>query len=118
MHETKVNTENADVTSSAVKKAGLKRWWYRPEVGPQPPLLLVSTNIGLGLDRVAFAQLQDVHGDRYKYGLQEALRVVDLIQEPGRTKLLASAECHYDLPVGTMMGQDLSLADDTVGGQQ
>jgi len=118
MHETKVNTENADVTSSAAKKASLKRWWYRPEVGPQPPLLLVSTNIGLCLNHVAYAQLQGPDGARGECSIEQALSVIDLIQEPHRTKLLASAELHYGLPLGAMMGQDLSLVDDTVGGQQ
>jgi len=118
MHETKVNTENADVISSASKKTAPKRFWYRPEVGPQPPLILVSTNIGLGLDHVAYAQLQSPDGARGECSIEQTLSVIDLIQEPHRTKLLASAELHYGLPLGAMMGQDLALADDTVGGQQ
>ncbi|NTB05811.1 hypothetical protein [Agrobacterium tumefaciens] len=118
MHETKVNTENADVTSSASKKAAPTRWRYRPEIGPQPPLVLVSTNIGLGHDLVAYAQLQGPAGDRWECDIEQALRIVDLIQEPYRTKLLASAELHYSLPVGAMMGQDLPLTNDSIGGQQ
>lgn len=118
MHETKVNTKNADVTSSASKISAPKRYWYRPEIGPQPPLILVSTNIGLGLDHVAYAQLQRPDGARGEYSIEETLSVIDLIQEPHRTKLLASAELHYGLPLGAMMGQDLPLANDVKGGQQ
>lgn len=119
MHETKVNTENADVTSSASKKAAPKRWRYRPEVGPQPPFVLVSTNIGLGLDHVAYAQLQGPSGDRYQCSIEQVLRVVDLVQEPDRTKLLASAEMHFDLPLEAMMGPILPSASDAEqGGQQ
>lgn len=118
MHETKVNTENADVTSSASKKSAPRRYWYRPEVGPQPPLILIRTNIGLGLDDALYAQLQRPNGDRGEYNIESALRVIDLIQEPGRTQLLASAEDQYDLPLGALMGPDLSLVGNVNGGQQ
>lgn len=118
MHETKVNTENADVTSSASKKTAPRRYWYRPEVVSQPPLILVSTNIGLGLDHTLYAQLQRPNGDRAECDIETVLRVIDMIQKPGRTKILAGAEDQYDLPLGALMGPDLSPATDATGGQQ
>ena len=118
MHKTKVNTENADMTSSASKKAAPRRYWYRPEIGPQPPFVLTSTNIGLGAVRKIYAEVQIPGGKRLDYSIEQALYVIDLVQEPGRTKLLASAELHYGLPLSSMMGQDLNVANDATGGQQ
>jgi hypothetical protein len=86
------------------------RYWYRPEVGPQPPLVLVSTNIGLGIDHALYTILQAPNGEHGECeGLEPVLRIIDLIQEPDRTKLLASAELQYGLPLGAMMGPVLPL---------
>lgn len=86
-----------------------RRYWYRPEVGPQPPLILISTNIGLDCT-VDYARIKASDGQLWECGIEQVLRVVDLIQEPDRTKLLASAEQHYRLPLGSMMGPECTLA--------
>jgi len=112
MHEAKVNTNIGDVSSPDAKKASPRLYWYRPEVGPQPPLALVSTNIGLG-DRRLYVLFQAPDGHRYECGIQSILRFIDWVQEPGRTKLLASAELEYGLPVGAMMGPVLDVLRET-----
>lgn len=109
MHETKVNTNHCGATPSEAKKASPRPYWYRPEVGPQPPFALVSTNIGLGGGRLYVLVLAP-DGHQYECGIQDILRVIDLVQEPGRTKLLASAELEYGLPVGAMMGPVLDVS--------
>ncbi|MFJ1467727.1 hypothetical protein [Massilia orientalis] len=112
MHETKVNTNHCGATPSEAKKASPRPYWYRPEVGPQPPFALVSTNIGLGGGRL-YALVLAPDGYRYECGIQDILRVIDLIQEPGRTKLLAGAEIEYGLLAGAMMGPVIHLPHDT-----
>lgn len=91
-----------------------RRYWYRPEVGPQPPLILISTNIGLDCI-VDYARFKDPGGQLWECGIETALRLVDLIQEPDRTKLLASAEQHYRLPLGSMMGPESIPAEERCG---
>lgn len=84
-----------------------RRYWYRPEVGPQAPIILISTNIGLGLgDSTDYARFKNPAGEVYECGIEPMLRMIDLVQEPDRTKLLASAEYHYGLPLGAMMGPE------------
>lgn len=112
MHGTKVNTNHRSSTLPESKKASPRAYWYRPEVGPQPPLALVSTNIGLGGGRLYVLFLAP-DGHQYECGIKDILRVIDLIQEPGRTKLLAGAELEYGMPVGAMMGPVIHLPQDT-----
>lgn len=86
------------------------RYWYRPEVGPQPPFVLIGTNIGLGLDHAAHTWLKGPNGDRYECEcIEPILRVIDLIQEPDRTKLLAGAALDYGLPVESLLGPYVPL---------
>jgi len=103
MNETKVNTRIGDLSSPETKKATSRPYRYRPEVGPQPPFSLISTNIGLG-GVILYALFQAPAGEQYECGIESILRAIDLVQEPGRTKLLAGAEIEYGLPVGAMMG--------------
>lgn len=84
-----------------------RRYWYRPEVGPQPPFVLVSTNIGLGCDNnVDYVRFKDPDGELWECGIEPILHIIDMLQEPGRTSMLASAEDHYGLSLGTMMGPE------------
>lgn len=92
------------------------RYWYRPEVGPQPPIILISTNLGLGLwDRPVHVTFKGPAGGLFNCGIEPILRVIDLMQEPHRTKLLASAECHYGLPLGSMMGPEFVPVEERCG---
>jgi len=83
-----------------------RRYWYRPEVGPQPPYILVSTNIGLGPNNTDYARIKGPDGKLFECGIEPILRIIDLLQEPGRTSMLAGAEDHYDLPLGAMMSSE------------
>ena len=112
MNETKVNTNHCGATPSESKKASPRAYWYRPEVGPQPPLILIGTNIGLGGIHL-FALIQAPDGSWWDCSIQQILRVIDFVQEPDRTKLLAGAELEYGLPVGAMMGPVLDVSHET-----
>lgn len=93
-----------------------RRYWYRPEVGPQPPFVLVSTNIGLGCgNKLDYAMFKDPDGKLWNCGIEPILRTIDLLQEPGRTAMLASVEDHYGLPLGAMMGPEADSAQEGGG---
>ncbi|MDQ2820819.1 MAG: hypothetical protein M3Y65_10545 [Pseudomonadota bacterium] len=86
------------------------------------PFVLVHTNLGLTDYDTAWTFLKGPGGKKYRLdGVEHVLLNIDLVQEPDRTKLLASAAEHYGLPYAAMMGQPEQIAAGAVavsGGAQ
>lgn len=79
------------------------------------PFVLVHTDLGLTDHDSAWTFLRGPDGkERLLEGVEEVLRNIDLVQEPDRTKLLASAAEHYGMPYGAMMGRPEQIAISTV----
>ena len=88
-------------------RAKRHRWRYRPEVGPQPPLIYLGGDLGLG-DGMPWIDFADVTGRRYvTHSVENVLRVADLFQEPGRSSLLAAAASHFGLSPFALLGPDV-----------
>lgn len=70
------------------------------------PFVLVHTDLGLTDHDSAWTFLRGPDGkERLLEGVEQVLLNIDLVQEPDRTKLLASAAEHYGMPYATMMGR-------------
>lgn len=74
--------------------------------------VLVHTDLGLTDHDNAWTSLRGADGkERLLEGVEDVLRNIDLIQEPDRTKLLASAAEHYGMPYVAMVGQPKQCAN-------
>lgn len=78
----------------------------RPFRVDHAPFVLVHTDLGLTDHDSAWTFLRGADGkERLLAGVEQVLFNIDLIQEPDRAKLLASAAEHYDMPYSAMMGR-------------
>lgn len=69
-----------------------------PEVGPQPPLMLAGSNLGLGYPHSEVEIFAVSPGYRYDLTLEQALRHIDLFVEPDRTRILWTLPYQFDIP--------------------
>lgn len=73
--------------------------------------VLVHTDLGLTDHDNAWTFLRGPDGkERLLEGVEQVLLNIDRVQEPDRTKLLASAAEHYGVPYAAMMGQPEQIA--------
>ncbi|SFU94009.1 hypothetical protein [Pseudoduganella namucuonensis] len=70
-----------------------------PEVGPPPPYRLGGNDIALEDAADVIVEVYGPSGMRL-FTLEQTLRSIDLIAEPGRTRILYLLPLHFDMPGG------------------